>query len=91
VRRSFTWNASMSRSGLMTLDPIVSLRSGHAADARTSNREGSASGIRHHADPLNSTTWPSSPGRGMIGTFISAGTWRHLRMSGPLHESLPLE
>jgi hypothetical protein len=29
----------MSRSGLMTLDPVVSLRSGRAADARTSNRE----------------------------------------------------
>jgi hypothetical protein len=42
----------MSRSGLMTLDPVVSLRSGRAADART--------GIRgSHADPPNSTTWLS--------------------------------
>jgi hypothetical protein len=52
----------MSRSGLMTLDPVVSLRSGRAAEART--------GIRSsHADPPNSTTWPSSPGGALSNSY----------------------
>jgi hypothetical protein len=63
------------RSGLMTLDHAVSLRSGHAADARISNPETSPSGGKRHwrsqADPLNSRTWPSSRGWALSNSYVS--------------------